>query len=245
MATDAVPWRRAGGLLGLGWALLFIAGFVLIGTIPSRGDSMAEIRSYFTENREPYLLADYLIRVAFALFFLPFVIVLRRILGSEKGWPDLLATIGLFAGALIVLWGGVASFFWGALAVAGGRVEFDDSVVRALMELDAYAFAGLNFVIGLFMGATGLSIWLGRALWRGLGIVGIVGFVVSFAGAAWPIQGDDEGVLGSLGILGFVGIVLFVVLVSINLLPRKAVHHEPPAPTNGETNRGGDLSGEK
>jgi hypothetical protein len=42
--------------------------------------------------------------------------------------------------------------------------------------------------------------------------------VGSFVGAAWPIDGDEEGGLAAMGILGFVGIMLFVVATSINLL---------------------------
>ena len=216
-------WWRAGGLLGLAWAVLFVVGVFLIqGGTPSRDDSIAEIRRYFTEDRDAYLLGDYLVGVAFTLFFLPFLIVLRRVLATGRGWADLLARVALFAGVVAVVWGSTAAFFWGALAVgAAGNPEVDDSAVRVLMELDVYAFSGLLMPIGLFMGAAGLSIWLSRVLWRGLGIVGIVGFVGSYIGAAWPIDGDAEGPLAAVGIVGFAGILIFVILVSINLLVSK------------------------
>jgi hypothetical protein len=221
LGRDAnVNWVRVGGLLGIGWLILFFIGaFALQGDTPSRDDSIASIREYFTDDGDTYLLGDYLIGIAFIVFFLPFLIILQRVLGRGEGWAGILSRVALFAGALAILWGGFAGTFWGALAVgAAENREVDDSAVRTLMELDSYAFAGLLFPVGLFMGAAGLSIWLSGVLWRWLGIIGIIGFLGSYIGAAWPIDGDDEGAVAAFGLAGFLGIAIFVLLVSINLM---------------------------
>lgn len=209
-----------GGVLGLGWIVLFFIGaFALQGDTPSRDDSTAEIREYFSNDADTYLFGDYLIGIGFTLFFLPFLIILYRLLARGVGWADVLARVALFAGAIVIVWGGLAGTFWGALAVgAAENSEVDDSSVRTLMELDTYVFSGLLFPVGLFLGAAGLSIWLSDVLWRWLGIIGIVGFVGSYVGAAWPIEGDDEGGVAAFGLAGFIGLPLFVLLVSINLL---------------------------
>jgi hypothetical protein len=216
-------WWRVGGALGLAWTVLFIIGAILIqGGTPSRDDSTAEIRQYFTDDADAYLLGDYLVGVAFILFFLPFLVILSRLLREGGGWADLLARVALFAGIAAVIWGGVAGFAWGTLAIgAAGNPEVDDSVVRTLMEMDTYAFTGLALPVGLFMGATGLSIWLSGVLWRWLGIIGIVFSVAAFIGALWPVDGDEEGALAAIGGIALIGISLFILLISIGLLMAK------------------------
>lgn len=75
--------------------------------------------------------------------------------------------------------------------------------------------------IGLFLGAAGVSIWLSGVLWRWLGVIGVIGFLGSFIGAAWPIDGDDEGPLAGIGTVGFTGIMIFILITSINLLMKR------------------------
>ena len=221
-AVRTVSWGRLGGICGIGWIVLFFLGaMVLQGDTPSRDDSVEEIRRYFSEDGDTYLLGDYLLGIAFTIFFLPFIIVLRRVLASAGGWPELLARVSFYAGLTALIWGGIAGFAWGALAIGADNADIDDSAVRTLMELDAYAFSGLLLPIGLFMGAAGLSIFMSGVLWRWLGVIGIIGFVGSYIGAAWPIDGDEEGTIAAIGIVGFVGVVLFVLITSIALLMRR------------------------
>ena len=223
-ATFWNQWWRVGGLLGIGWIVLFIiGGFILQGETPSRDDDIAEIREYFTDDAEMYLAGDYLIGLGFTLFFLPFLVILRRVLGVAAGWPNIFARVALLAGVIALIWGGIAGFFWGTLAVgAAEHEEIDDSAVRLLMEIDVYAFAGLQLPVGVFMLATGLSIWLGRTLsWRWIGIVAIIGGILALIGAAWPIDGDEEGALAIPGFIGFLLILISVLLISINLLLTK------------------------
>ena len=217
-------WWRVGGILGIVWLVLFIVGaFIIQGESVERSDSIEEIRQYFVDDGDTYLLGDYLIGIAFVFFFLPFLIILRRVLEAGGTWAALLARVALLAGVVALIWGGISGFFWGTLAVgAAGNSEVDDSSVRTLMELDAYAFAGLFLPVGLMLGAAGASIWLSRVLWRWLGIIGIIGFIAALIGAAWPIDGDDEGALAGIGLIGYLAMMIFVLLVSINLLMQRS-----------------------
>jgi hypothetical protein len=215
-------WWRVGGILGIGWIILFIVGgFIIQGDAPSRDDSIEEIREYWTEDGETYLLGDYLIALGFTVFFLPYLIILRRVLGSVAGWPELLARIALFGGVIAIIWGGVAGFFWGTLALStADNPEIDDSALRLMMEIDVYAFAGLVFPLSIFLGAAGLSIALSGVMWRWLGIVAVIAAALGLVSGAWPIDGDEEGALASVGIAAFLGSLLFVLISSIALLMR-------------------------
>ena len=219
-------WWRVGGIAGILWIVLFIAGgFVLQGDTPSRDDSIDEIREYFTDDAETYLLGDYLIGLGFTLGFITYIVVLRRVLGGGLDWAGLLSRIAFVAGIITVIWGAVAGFFWGTLAIgAAENEEVDEGGIRLLMEADVYAFAGLVFPISLFLLAAGGSIWLSGRLNRWLGLIGVIGGIAGFISAAWPIDGDEEGALASIGIITFVGALLFVLATSIALIMK----NDPP-----------------
>lgn len=216
-------WWRLGGVAGILWLVLFIiGGFVLQGDTPSRDDDIAEIREYFTDDAETYLLGDYLIGLGFTLGFVPYIVILRRVLGGGLNLSGILSRIAFVAGIITVIWGAAAGFFWGTLAIgAAENEEVDDSAIRLVMEMDVYAFAGLVFPISLFLLAAGLSLWLSGVLLRWLGLIGIIGGVAGFISAVWPVDGDEEGVLAGIGILTFLGALIFVLATSIALLLKK------------------------
>ena len=216
-------WWKLGGVAGLLWIVLFIVGaFVLQGDTPTRDDDIAEIREYFTDDAEQYLVGDYLIGLGFMLGFLPYLIVLRRVLGGGLTLPGLLSRVALFAGVIAIIIGAVASLFWGTLAVgAAESSEVDDSAIRLFMEADVYAFNTLVFPLSLFLLAAGLSLWMTGVLNRWLGWIGIIGGIGGFIGAAWPIDGDEEGLISGIGLLSFLGMLLFIITTSVALLMKK------------------------
>jgi hypothetical protein len=219
-------WWKLGGVAGILWIVLFIAGaFILQGETPSRDDDIAEIREYFTDDAEQYLIGDYLIGLGFVFGFIPYLVVMRRVLGGGLNLPGMLSRIAFVGGILTVVMAAGASVFWGTLAVgAAESSEVDDSAIRIFMEADVYAFNTLVFFISLFLLAAGLSLWMTGVLNRWLGWIGIIGGIGGFIGAAWPIDGDEEGLISGIGLLSFIGILLFIIATSVALLMKK----EPP-----------------
>ena len=222
-------WWRLGGIFGIGWVLLFfIGGFALQGDSPSRTDSIESIRQYFTDDGDIYLAGDYLLGIAFIFFFLPFVVTLRWVLGSGEGWPPIWSWLSVVGGVIATIWGGIAGVFWGALAVGAAKnPEVEDTSVRTLMELDIYAFSGLGLPVALFIGAASIVILRTGVMWRWLAALGLISAVLMIIGAAWPIDGDEEGAIAIPGFIGFIGAALWILISSINLLMRT----QEPAPT--------------
>jgi hypothetical protein len=215
-------WWRVGGAAGLIYVLLFIiGGLVLQGDSPDRDDSIQDIRAYFADDGQQYLIGDYLTAIGFLFFFLPFLVTVRTLLGESEPSPPVLSRLGLIAGILATVFGGVAGFFWGGLAIGiADNQEVDDSVIRALMELDVYAFAtGLQLSFALFVLAFSLVIWETGALWRWLGALGVLSAVLTVIGAAWPIDGDEEGLIAAIGFFpGNLLAVIWIIAVCINML---------------------------
>jgi hypothetical protein len=223
-------WWRMGGVFGLGFIILFIIGpFILTGETPSRGDSVEDIRKYFQDDGEMYLVGDYIAGIAFVLFFLPYLVTLRWVLGSGEGWPPIWSWLTVIGGLSLVLVGGTSSVFLGTLAINADYAEqLDDPSVRLLMEMNTYSFTtGFGFTMSLFVGSASLVILRTGVLWRWLAALGLLAAVLLIIGAAWPIDGDEEGAIAAFGLFGSVGGALFVLISSINMLMLK----EEPAST--------------
>lgn len=223
-------WWRVGGAFGIGFVVLFIIGpIILAGSTPHRDDSIEEIRRYFADDGDVYLAGDYIAGIAFLLFFLPYVVTLRWLLGSGEGWPPIWSWLTVVGGITGAVLGGAGSVFWGALAVgAATNPEVEDSSIRTLMELDAYARSVLVWLPGaLFVGAASFVVWRTGVLWRWLAILGLLAAALLLIGAAWTIDGDEEGFFAICGQIGSIGTALWILISSIGMLLRA----EEPAPT--------------
>jgi len=215
-------WWRAGGAFGIMFAVLFIIGpLFLTGDSPSRDDSIEEIRAFFQDDGDMYLLGDYIGGIAFVLFFLPYLVTLRWVLGSGEGWPAIGSWLTVIGGFGMVILGGASAVSYGTLAISADNAEIDDSSVRLLMEMNVYAFTGFSLFMSLFMAAASLVVLKTGVLWRWLAGIGLLAALLLVVGASWPIDGDDEGALAIAGFIGAPLTLLWIILSSINLLLMK------------------------
>ena len=115
--------------------------------------------------------------------------------------------------------GFATSFAWGALALgAGVHPEVSDSTVRTLMYVDAYGFTTMILASSLLVLPASVVIYTSGVLWRWLSILGVATGVLVVIGAAWVIDGDQEGVLAIIAFIGFLGVPLWVLLVSVSMV---------------------------
>jgi hypothetical protein len=222
-------WWRVGGGFGIGFVILFlIGGIVLTGDTPTRDDSIEDIRRFFADDGEMYLAGDFLTGIAFVFFFLPYLVTLRWVLGSGEGWPPIWSWLTVIGGVSMLIIGGTSAVSFGALAISEGNPEIiDDAGVRLLMELSTYAFTGFILTMALFVGAASLVVLRTGVLWRWLAALGFLAAVLMIIGAAWPIDGDEEGALAIPGFIGPPLTLLWILISSIALIMMK----EEPAPT--------------
>jgi hypothetical protein len=222
-------WWRVGGIFGIGFVILFIIGPILLtGDTPMRDDSIEDIRKYFADDGEMYLVGDYIAGIAFVFFFLPYLVTLRWVLGSGEGWPPIWSWLTVIGGVTFVVIGGTQAVFFGALAISEGNPEvIDDAGVRLLMEMSTYAFTGFSFTLALFVASASLVVLRTGVLWRWLAGLGFLAAVLQIVGAAWPIDGDEEGALAILGFIGAPLTLLWILISSIQMIMMK----EEPAPT--------------
>ena len=127
-------------------------GLYFTGTDLDFDDPIEEIRTYFTDDSTQYLVGDHLIGLGFVLLFLPFVVILRGLLGLVEGGVNIWSSLAFTGGLLMVAIGFATSFAWGALALgAGVHPEVSDSTVRTLMYVDAYGFTTMILASSLLV----------------------------------------------------------------------------------------------
>jgi len=221
-------WWRLGGIDGIIWAILFFVGNAIRGEPPARDDSVDSIREYFTNDSDVYLAGDYIFGIAFVIFFLPFVIALSYYLARAEGSPPIWSTMTLVGGILAVAIASAAGFAWGALALTLERnPDLDDATIMLLMDIDAYGFSLLNFGLALFVGSAGFVVFRTGLLWRWPGLLGLLGAVLLLIGAAWPIDGDQEGAIAIITLPGLLCSLLFVLISSVGMIMRKELPEVP------------------
>jgi uncharacterized protein DUF4386 len=215
-------WWRLGGGLGIAFIIVFIiGGIILQGEAPLYDDPIEEIREYWVDDGQSYLVGDYLLGLGFLLLFLPFLVVLRELLGRAEGEPQILSRVAFTAGVIALIIGGASSFFWGALAFGDFAETASDDTLRTLMVLNNYGFTTFALGIGTFVLAASLVIALTGVLWRWLGWLGIVVAVLGLIAPLGILSDDPEDIFDILGFLGFIGFAIWLLITSIGLWMRK------------------------
>ena len=202
--------------------IMFIVGIVVQGEPPSFDEPVDEIRDWFTDNGEQYLVGDYMVGLAFMLFFLPFLASLRGLLAAAEGGPAVWSRIAFTGGLLYLILGTTASFFLEALAFSFGVVEEgDEATIRTLMYLDHVSFAAFALTLAPLLLGSSLVILRTGVLWRWLAVLGLAVAVVGIIGGASSLDSDPEGTLSLVGGSSFALAALWVLLVSINMILKK------------------------
>lgn len=210
--------RRLTGLFGLGWFVLFVVGGLIVqGQPPTHEMSVGAVREYVENRGERYLVGDYLLQLAFPVFLLCFITGLRAHIGRYEDRAQLGSRILLSGGVLMVTMHSVATVFVDALAFMGEETDISDSVVRAMLHMNAVTLAELGVPMALVAFAASLAVWRTGALWRGQAAIGAVTSVLALLGAAFPLGGGSSALSGVL-LVGHIAFAVLVVSVSVNLL---------------------------
>ena len=205
-------WRKIGACCGVGFVILFIVGFALQGDPPMTNDSAAQIRDYFADKGDTYIIGDFFFALGFTFFFLPFLSVLTSHLAGAEGTPPVWSWVVFGIGVAMIGVGGALSGVQGAIAYREGA-GLSDEVLTALVSVSYYSnILVWAFGTGLLALAASMIMLRRRVFWPWLGWLGMAYAplaVVSF----FALLGDepDEG----LGILTWIAFLVFGIWVLI------------------------------
>jgi hypothetical protein len=218
-------WWRLGGVLGIAFIIAFIiGGIVLQGETPYYDDPIEEVRAYWEDDAQSYLIGDYIIGVAVMLGFLPFLVCLSSFLGRLEREPQLLSRLGLYGGLAFVIMTAAAASTWITLAFASEQLE--DESIRLIMFLDLAMWNAIPFFTGLFLLAFSLMMVRIPRAWRFIGAFGLIVGVLALLAPLGILDDDPEDFFDILGFIAFAGLAIWLLATSIALA---ATREEPVA----------------
>ena len=219
---DSRAWLRFAPVAGLVWVALVIVSVILGGDQPGSDDSVAKFVEYFSDsgNRDQLAIATLLAAIGGPVF-LWFLTGVRDLLRSEEGlWGNGAPLVfGSGIAFVILLWAGSATGY----AYASAADFFDNFTIDPQSVHTAMALSALSFWLVAF-GSVAAAVMIGAAsivmlgtgvLPRWLGWLSLVLAALSFFGA--------------LLVPGLAALV-WVLIVSVMLMVRKAPSAQPPAP---------------
>jgi hypothetical protein len=216
-------WWRLGGASGVVFVALAVTGVVIQHGVVAYDDPVDEIRDFWAESGQRYLIGDYVLGLGFTLFYIPFFVALSALLRRAEGGDGIAARV-TFVGALAsMLWSVSASVFWGALAFGDFAATASDETLQTLMTLDHYATAGQPFAFAVFIGAASHVIYRKRVLWRWLAYLGAVIAVASLLAPLGILTESSEDLWELFYTIGFLGFALWILLAAIAMAALRAL----------------------
>jgi hypothetical protein len=210
-------WWKMGGIFGIVYVILFfIGGFVIQGETPTYDDPIDEIRRYWIDDGETYLVGDYILGLSTLILFIPFLLTLRAILARAEGGPAIWSNTGFLGGFLMIVVAATASGSWTALAFAGD--DLDEISLRTLMYLDIGAWNAFPYAVGLLLLFSSVVMAMTGVFWKWLGYLGIVLGILAFISGLGILDQDSEDVFDTIGFIPFIGLVVWLLATSIGML---------------------------
>jgi hypothetical protein len=218
---------RLGGVCGILFLVSFIVGAVVQGSYPEFDEPLDEVRDWFTDNGEQFLIGSYIIVLAFVLLFLPFLSSLRAVLARAEGGDAVWSRVAFAAGLAFVAAGVVVSSFDAVVAFHYGVVkegELDDGTIRALQYLD-YITPIMPLLAPLVL-APSIVIARTGVLWRWLAIPGVIIAVLAVISGLQTLESEPYGGVTGIAGIAFPLTALWILAVSISMILKR---EEPAA----------------
>src|SRR5688572_4860701 len=127
--TGAGGFRRVAGIAGIVSVAVGATTFPMMGTVPTRGSSAADVAAYYGSNSGAHrtaVVVTALLAIPIAVFF---VGVHRAISSASNALSAVLGTIFLYGAIMMSATAGVREGFY-AIAVAGGDAGLAPALVK-------------------------------------------------------------------------------------------------------------------
>jgi hypothetical protein len=212
-------WWRLGGICGILFLVTFIIGGAVQGESPTYSDPVEEIREFWVNDGEDYLIGDYIIGLGFMLFFFPFLSALRGLLGLAEGGGQMWSRVVFAGGLLFLALAAADGIFWTTLAFGDVAENASDDTINLVMALDVGAAHFIPVGAAVMTLATAIVIFQTRALPLWLAGLSLLEGVLAIIGPLSILADDpDDSVLG---FLPFVGAAIWMLATSIVLVMKK------------------------
>jgi hypothetical protein len=229
------------GLAFCGWFAIAATVYAGLLPMPAFTDSDSYQLKYFADNTTALVLHAWLSGVFWVLCLLTFAAGLRRELASTGPRAGLWADLA-FAGALIATaFGGVGVAIETAATSVSG--EAATTIVPTLGRLLAVIDETLLYWgLAAFVGGASIAVLQVGPLHRAIAWFGLADLALLIVGAAWPLTGDDRGLLGVIGLLGLFAAGVWILLVAVSLLRTASTLDRVPRPAGSRFTTGSESA---
>jgi hypothetical protein len=230
-------WWRVGGVCGILLLVTFVVGAIAQGgEPPAFDDPIGEIRAFWQENGNDYLVGDFIIGAGFILFFLPFLSALRSVLGQAEGGVQMWSRIVFGGGVLFFALAGICGAPWTTLAWGGVAENASDDTIQLLMWLDVTLNHFVPAGIVVFALPAAMVMLRTRVLPTWLGILTlIVGVIALLSMLSILADSSDD----NYGFVAWPLSAIWILATSIVLIMKK----EAPAMTGQMSDREVSVAG--
>jgi hypothetical protein len=210
-------WRLS-GVLGIAFVVITVGSLAARHDTPVWTDPVETIRSYWIDNGDRYLVAQYLFGLAAVIMFLGFLVGLSAMMDRGDAESRAISRLILVAGGVQVAFLLAADAAWATLATSAPAL--DDQSVMLLTFLDRGAYETAGFASAVFVVATSFAILRRTEHPRWLGVVGLVSAVGLLVSPLSILDDGPEGTLENIGFLALVVMMVFIIALSVSMLRR-------------------------
>ena len=229
-------WWRLGGMLGIAFVASWLLKMVGTGVTPPYDDPIGEIRAYWQDDGQRYLVVQYLSLLALVVLLLPYMVALTTMLGRAEADPKLWSRTSLVGAVCFVAVTIAANSIWTALAIGADAIS--DDGMRTLMYLDAAAFYIGVFPLAVFVTAGSLVIVATGVMRKWIGYVGLADGIALFAAPLTVLEEGSDGPLGLFYFLSLVGGAAWIVATGVSMARRREEPGPTPTPRRARRNGG-------
>lgn len=182
-----------GGVAGIGSVVLSLIPAALVVDEPRSTDSGQDIMTWYVQNGDRWLAGIFVLAIAYAFFFLPFLSALMGLMEGAEGQPPMWSWVAAAGGLLLVAVTVVGLGGEGIVSYLTMNAGPDVARGGTAFALFIYSLAGLFAAV--FVLSASVVILHRRFFWSWLGWYGLAAAVVNVVGAA-TIFGTPDGLLG-------------------------------------------------
>jgi hypothetical protein len=166
---------------GLGFFVLLIVSFAVMGEPKDADHSPAEIAEWYVDNKDAAEIGAFISVLAAAVLIF-FGAYLRKVLAAAEGVGSMLPVLPLIGVAIVAVGAAIDSLLIFAAAEAAGDVP--DPTIQTIQAIWDNDFATFALGIIVFLWSVGIAVLRSGALPKWLGWAAVVFGVVSIAGPA-------------------------------------------------------------
>jgi hypothetical protein len=227
-------FQRLAGIAGLVFVVMLVANGALLGSQPTAGDDLDEVRDYVTTDIGMHKTALFIGMLGFVAAVLFFAGIIAKLRASDAEHDEGWGIVALLGAVLLGAGAGVSQVLY-ATAVFRGGEALDDATLRIVWDGQLLASAACGIALAILAGAVAIGAFA-RHLWpMWHGALSVLVAAIGVASLTGMVSDTDGGTLVTF--IGFAALAVWVLATGLiatfghAIAPRQSAQPAPPVGT--------------